>query len=70
MPDLECLVSAAYLNHSFSFASLFHFFLSVVQPCALLLLPNIFIMDVPEPDQSPFTAVSAHTSRLTRVSVP
>ncbi|CAI7567219.1 unnamed protein product [Penicillium glandicola] len=23
-------------------------------------------MDVPEPDQSPFTAVSAHTSRLTR----
>jgi hypothetical protein len=26
-------------------------------------------MDVPEPDQSPFTAVSAHTSKLTRVSV-
>lgn len=26
-------------------------------------------MDVPEPDQSPFTAVTAHTSKLTRVSV-
>lgn len=26
-------------------------------------------MDVPEPDQSPFTAMSAHTSKLTRVSV-
>lgn len=25
-------------------------------------------MDVPEPDQSPFTAVTAHTSKLTRVS--
>lgn len=26
-------------------------------------------MDVPEPDQSPFTAVTAHTSKLTRVSI-
>ena len=25
-------------------------------------------MDVPEPEQTPFTAVTAHTSRLTRVS--
>lgn len=39
----------------------------------LLLLPHTllisaFTMDVPEPDQSPFTAMTAHTSKLTRVS--
>ena len=39
----------------------------------LLLPPHNFLtsavtMDVPEPDQSPFTAVSTHTSKLTRVS--
>lgn len=35
-----------------------------------LLFPSTapFIMDVPEPEQSPFTAVSAQTSKLTRVS--
>lgn len=43
-------------------------------PCSLLLLlphtllTSAFTMDVPEPDQSPFTAVTAHTSKLTRVS--
>ena len=29
----------------------------------------IFAMDVPEPNESPFPAVSTHTSKLTRVSV-
>jgi hypothetical protein len=29
---------------------------------------SAFTMDVPEPDQSPFTAMTAHTSKLTRVS--
>jgi hypothetical protein len=33
-----------------------------------ILLTSAFTMDVPEPDQSPFTAVTAHTSKLTRVS--
>lgn len=37
---------------------------------SLLIPPFIFIstMDVPEPNESPFTAVSVHTSKLTRVS--
>jgi hypothetical protein len=34
-----------------------------------ILLTSAFKMDVPEPDQSPFTAVTAHTSKLTRVSL-
>ena len=31
---------------------------------------NSLAMDVPEPEQSPFTAVSVHTSKITRVSAP
>lgn len=31
-------------------------------------LTSLITMDVPEPDQSPFTVVSTHTSKLTRVS--
>lgn len=32
--------------------------------------PRVVAMDVPEPEQSPFTAVTAHTSKISRVRIP
>ncbi|OQD75528.1 hypothetical protein PENDEC_c007G00246 [Penicillium decumbens] len=51
---IQALRSATLLGFAYSF------------PVSPPSRSSALIMDVPEPDQSPFTAVSAHTSKLTR----